>query len=1078
MRNIKPKYYLNNQGEFVIENYNHAKPFADFFPGIAGKYGIPMWVFFVNRGQAISSFGTKDKDHAILEFHPANKSWQLTSLQGFRTFIKVVSAKKSLFYEPFHNGFTNLSFNLTNKMFISSSDLRLQEDNLSLGLQIKVEYFTIPNDSYAALARIVTIKNTGKSVKRIQLIDGLPQIIPFGINNFFIKELSRTLEAWMRVDNLEKGAPFYRLAVDPADKPEVTHINEGNFYVGFHYKNSKPQIIKPIIDPQHVFGPNTDFSIPYRFISKKDFQTPKIQISQSKTPSALMFIDEKINSCEEKTFCSLTGYLRDKKTLNALVPRIIQPGYLAERQIENKKIIAELQNNIHTTSSSVEFDLYTKQTYLDNILRGGYPVTFPHPSGAKEPNVFYLYSRKHGDLERDYNRFQIQPSYLSQGNGNYRDMNQNRRLDVWFNPDVKEENVITFFNLLQLDGFNPLVVKGVSFSLSNRDGLKSELKNLANQKDIDMILEFLSKPFTPGELVLFIQENKIAIKCSYDEFLGIAFSNSVKNQEAEHGEGFWTDHWTYNLDLLENYLNVYPEKLEEIVFNKKIFTYFDNAEVVKPRHEKYLLYNGLPRQLHSITLNNQKRDLIKKRTAQPHVVRSGFGEGEIYQTTLLNKLICLVLNKISSLDPFGVGVEMEANKPNWYDALNGLPALLGSSVHETFELKRMLIFIKNAITQVSPQNLCITEEAYDFLVNIAKIIQEYFDSDALDKDFKYWDNSAAIKESYRQKTLLGVSGKEIQISNQGLISFLDAAIKKTDLGIQKAFDNKSNIYHSYFINEVAEYVSLIPPFIRPKRFIQKILPFFLEAQVHALRLIDSLDKSKALYKSVAKSQLYDTGLGMYKVTASLKQMPEEIGRCRVFSPGWLENESIWLHMEYKYLLEILKNGLYEEFYKDFKTILVPFQKPQRYGRSILENSSFIVSSAFVDKSLHGNGFVARLSGSTAEFLQIWLIMNIGNQAFFLNNKKELNLRFSPKLAGWLFNKKNKAYSFTFLSKILVVYHNPKMSSTFGKAPVKPQKINFTDRSAQLVEIKSDIIPSPYAEQVRRRQIKRIDITLG
>ena len=27
----------------------------------------------------------------------------------------------------------------------------------------------------------------------------------------------------------------------------------------------------------------------------------------------------------------------------------------------------------------------------------------------------------------------------------------------------------------------------------------------------------------------------------------------------------------------------------------------------------------------------------------------------------------------------------------------------------------------------------------------------------------------------------------------------------------------------------------------------------------------------------------------------------------------LKNESIWLHMEYKYLLELLKNGLYAEF---------------------------------------------------------------------------------------------------------------------------------------------------------------------
>src|SRR3989338_8149619 len=85
----KAKYYLAANGEFVIENYNFAKPFANFFPGIAGKYGIPMWVFYVNRGQAIASLGTKDKDHAILEFFPAKKEWRFVSHQGFPIFIKV-----------------------------------------------------------------------------------------------------------------------------------------------------------------------------------------------------------------------------------------------------------------------------------------------------------------------------------------------------------------------------------------------------------------------------------------------------------------------------------------------------------------------------------------------------------------------------------------------------------------------------------------------------------------------------------------------------------------------------------------------------------------------------------------------------------------------------------------------------------------------------------------------------------------------------------------------------------------------------------------------------------------------------
>ena len=1088
--NKKPKYYLNPNGEFVIENYNFAKPLANFFPGIAGKYGIPMWVFYVNRAQGIASFGVRDKDHSILEFFPANKAWQLVSLQGFRTFIKLFTPKKTLFYEPFHNGFINLEFNLTNRMSITSYGLNLEEDNLSLGLKVSVEYFTIPNDNYAALARIVTVKNLNRKSKNIQLLDGLPQIIPFGTSNLFLKKLGRTIEAWMNVENLDKSVPFYKLDVDPTDRPEVVHIKEGNFYLGFDYNKSKPRIIKPIVDPQYAFGPVTDFSYPRKFLSAhKNFPYPRQKIVKSKTPSALLLLNLELYPKQEKTFYSVIGYMRSKEILNASVAKIIAPDYLIQKKAENQKLIEELQSDINTQSSSREFNLYAKQTYLDNIIRGGYPLTFSRPSvkvpggippeaGKSNPcdSVFYLYARKHGDLERDYNKFQLAPTYLSQGNGNYRDMNQNRRCDVWFNPDIKDENIVTFFNLLQADGFNPLVVKGVTFTIKNSSDSKRILNGLIGEEDISKFLPFLEKPFTPGELIFFIEENKIKLKVAYDEFLDRLLSCCLKNQEADHGEGFWIDHWHYNLDLLESYLGVYPENLKEIVFDKRVFTFYDNTEAVKPRNEKYVLKDDLVRQLHSVIPDNAKREMLRKRTTQPHVVRTQYGKGEIYQTTLINKLICLLVNKLASLDPFGCGIEMEADKPNWFDALNGLPALFGSSLCETFELKRLIFLTREFIEKTGVEKIYITEEFYNFLINLSELIQEYFYDNSSDKDYKFWDKSYSLKEDYRHRTRFGFSGTELEMRACDLNTILNSALKKIDLGIGKAHDKKKNIYYAYFINEVAEYEILKEPHVKPTRFIQKKLPFFLEGQMHALRLTENVNKAGGLYKATKNSQLYDKKLKMYKVTASLEDMPEEIGRCRIFTPGWLENESIWLHMEYKYLLEILRQGLYAEFYQDFRNVLIPFQKPQKYGRSILENSSFLVGSAFPDKNLHGNGFVARLSGSTAEFLHIWLIMNLGIKPFFLNEQNKLNLCLKPLLAGWLFDRKG-IYSFNFLSKIQITYHNPKRKDTFGKNAVKPKRIVFKDKVQKTLEILSDTINSPYAEQIRSRQISRIDVYL-
>lgn len=1064
----EPKYYLNKEGGFVIENYNFSKPFSNFFPGIAGKYGIPMWTFYVNRGQCISSFGTKDKDHAILEFLPANKAWQLVSTHGFRTFIKIEQGDKNLFYEPFHNGFTNLGYEINNRMSILPCELNIEEENKSLGIKTTVKYFNIPNDNYSGLVRIVTLKNLKSVDRKIQLLDGLAQIVPFGINNFFLKEMSRTIEAWIKVENLDKNAPFYRLNVDPTDRPEVIHIKEGNFYMGFSYEKGRLESLKPIIDPENIFGPVTDFSCPRLFLGRK-FASPKNETINSKTPCAFLFSDFTLRKNEEKTFYSVSGYMRSLKTLNASIKRIAAAGYLEAKRIENLKVISELTQDINTNSSSQEFNLYARQTYLDNILRGGYPLIF----NSKE--TFYTYSRKHGDPERDYNKFQISPTYLSQGNGNYRDLNQNRRNDIWFNPMIKEENVISLLNLIQLDGFNPLVVKGASFIIKDAQKIKTLLHNLCPEEAIEKITSsFSQKRFSPGELILFIEDNRIKLDISYDELLDIVFSASEKSSDAEHSEGYWSDHWHYNLDIIDSYLCLYPEKIREIIFGNKNFTFFDNTEVVKPRSEKYLLHNNIPRQLNAVSSDAAKKELIHRRREHPHIMRSEYGHGDIYRTTLINKLLCLLANKYASLDPFGIGIEMESDKPNWFDSLNGLPALFGSSACETFELKRLAIFIKDALLTAGIEKIYLTEEIYDFLEGLARLTEEYLNQ-SLD-DHSWWDKTHSLKENYRQKTKLGVKGAEQEIASSQLAGTIDLVLKKVELGLIKAYDQKACVYRGYFMHEVKEYQKLHDHFIKPLSFKQLPLPLFLEPQMHAMRLTNDKQKARELYRGVKKSSLFDKKLKMYKVTAPLKSMPEEIGRCRIFAPGWLENESVWLHMEYKYMLELLRAGLYEEFYANFKEVFIPFQDPRQYGRSILENSSFLVSSAFPDKRLHGNGFVARLSGSTAEFLEIWLKINTGIKPFFLNDKGDLNLCFTPILSGWLFDKKGQ-YSFNFLSKTKITYHNPKRKNTFGKNAAKVCKIAFMDTGGLPVEINSDTLKSPYAEKIRLRQIKNIDIYL-
>ncbi len=1072
----KPKYYLNKKGEFVISNYHLSKPFSSFFPGISGKWGVPIWAFYVNRGQAIASFGIKDKDHPVLEFQPANKSYYLTPVLGFRTFIKINQNKRDFFYDAFSTSLHSPLYNIENSMRISASELVLTEMNHTLGIEVTIEYFTIPEDSYGALARKVKIRNTSRHNRHIKLLDGLPQIQPYGVDNMFLKQMSRTVEAWIVVENHNNGIPFFRLKVEPVDRPEVMHVRKGNFYVSFDNNG----LIKSAVDPELIFGLQNDFTFPKAFFDNKRFCLPQKQSVKSKTPCAFAYKNVFLKPSGEYDLYVISGNMNSLDKLKTEARRLTDTSYFNQKRSENKTLIGSLQRPVFTKSSSRELDLYCGQNFLDNIMRGGYPVSIGHAEGKAR---LYLYSRKHGDLERDYNMFSLEPTYFSQGNGNYRDVNQNRRSDIWFNPDIGIECVLNFFNLIQTDGYNPLVICPDRFRFSQDFAL---LNGLFDRYDMKKIKEFLKSDFTPGELFCFIDSNDIMIRPGRQELLKLIMENSTKHFQAVHGEGFWIDHWHYCLDMLESYIGLYPEKFLEILFHVKEFTFFDNACIVQPRKKRYVLENGVLRQFGSVVKNQDKNSLIKQRKFLPDVSRVLNGKGDIYKTNLIAKMIIVIANKFASLDPFGAGIEMEADKPNWYDSLNGLPGLLGSSVCETFELKRWILFLQHAIKKVScsgsaGQPISLPEEAYDFLCGLEAISGKGLGN------FDFWDRRNSLKERYRADTLYGFRGNERQIDLRKINLIFDIFIKRIDKGLSRSYDKTKKLYYSYFINDAVRYQVISKTedktYLRALKFRQRPLPVFLEGMVHAFRVGRKYSLSLNYHKAVRSSPLYDKKLNMYKVCAPLESMPEEIGRTRVFTPGWLENESIWLHMEYKYMLELLKSGLYSHFYDDFKKVFVPFLKPGIYGRSILENSSFIVSSAFPEEKLHGNGFVARLSGSTAEFINIWLIMCVGEKPFYIDNKGKLCAELKPALKSWLFTTKQDScfgrdtFSFNFLSNTLVVYHNPGRKDTFGSARAKIKSITMQFEDGRKVIQKSPCILPPHSHSLRSGRISRIDIEL-
>ncbi len=670
--------HFDERQRFSLAHYDSARPFSSFLPGIAGPLGVPLWVFTVNRGQAIASFGVESKDQPIVEFQPANKAYQLTPYLGFRTFLKIASQ----YYEPFAPSLAPID----RRMFVGMNELELQEINSAVGLQTNVVYFMVPQENFAGLVRQLTFKNISDRSLAVEVLDGLPAITPYGVNNTQLKEIGRTVEAWMEVFNLDQHVPFYRVRASVADGAEVEAIEAGHFALAFVDRGDHADQLPVLVDPAIVFGHNTALNTPDRFCATPlDSLFTQRQITTGKTPCAFFGTRLELQPGAAITLHSVYGHVSGLAHLPHVCERVLSAARLNEMRCTANRLTQQLTDVIDTHTADPVFDAYCRQTFLDNVLRGGWPIVW-------DDNVYHLYSRKHGDLERDYNAFALASEFYSQGNGAYRDVNQNRRSDVFFEPHIGDFNVRSFMSLIQADGYNPLVIQGSTFTLSADQRahlLRPATRNQAipapsPSAQRDALERLLSQPFTPGQLLKFIVDHHVPLSVSPEEFLDQVMGRAEQQLEAMFGEGYWIDHWTYNLDQIESYLAIYPDRQPALLFESSL-PFFDSAMRVQPRSQKYVLAAGQPRQFNAVLEDEEKAALIASRDVERNWLRVDHGRGAVYRTTLFNKLVMLVVVKFATLDPYGMGIEMEAGKPGWYDALNGLPGLFGSSLAESYE---------------------------------------------------------------------------------------------------------------------------------------------------------------------------------------------------------------------------------------------------------------------------------------------------------------------------------------------------------------------------------------------------------
>jgi len=856
-RAARPKGdFVEFEGEayYRIADYDRMPPFL-----VSLTSGGDHWLFLSSTGGL--TCGRKSPEHALFPYTTDDKIHDASTTTGPQTVLRVRQGDKIFLWKPFCQG--TATYDLKRSLYKNKPGNRIVFEEINRDLGLVFSYRWSSSERYG-FVRKATIECLGPADQEVEILDGVRNILPFGVDPHSQSTLSTLLDAYKQAEKVSGvTAAIYSLSSILTDRAEPSEALKAT--VAWSCGLDRPEILlsedqvdafalgSAIREESFKCGKRGAFYVHAALTvpagqSRSWYLLADINQGPSQLVELLKTIEEGVGSgtIERDISAGQTKLLQ-------LVGRADGFQYSADTLVSGRHFSNTLFNIMRggvfqdgytlPVKDFLEFsEVWNKPLSFQcaNVLAGQAPFlnldTVLELFEAKgEPDLLRLaleylplvFSRRHGDPSRPWNHFSIELSNDDGSSrlwyqGNWRDIFQNWEALAISYPQFIEHFIVKFVNASTADGYNPYRI--------SRNGIDWEVLD-------------------PDD----------------------AWSNI----------GYWGDHQVnYLVRLLELSHHYHPGKIGEF-FDREVFVFAD----VPYRLKNYASLMANPRNTVEFDYELARiiADRVNLKGSDGRLVT--LSDGAIYRVNLLEKLLVSCLAKIGNLVPGG-GIWMNTQRPEWNDANNALVGY-GLSMVTLCYLRRFMVLFRELLSQSGSVNHSLSSELVQYfrgVDSVLKLRQPQFTTEVKESDRKqFMDGLGVLSESFRQNIYAGFSGLKETVGKQELLSFINTTLVYLD-GTIELNRRSDGLYHSYNLIHFGE-----------NGYSIETLDVMLEGQVAVLSsgLLDA-DQCLELLEALRASAIYREDQNSYMLYPDRK-LPGFLEKNRIPAAavervGWLRKE--------------------------------------------------------------------------------------------------------------------------------------------------------------------------------------------